>query len=114
MPLSCLEMAVSVAGWPTAEPFSLGNKVCLHFLSSSKFNLNLVSPTCHSLTNIPATDLSMCPIDLKIISAHKIKYKGSSNSRMSQGRGGKAGGGKETTKAISVLRYYHKAQFFVN
>lgn len=65
MPLSCLEMAVSAAGWPTAEPFSLGNKVCLHFLSSSKFNLDLVSSTCHSLTNISATDLSMCPIEPK-------------------------------------------------
>lgn len=52
MPQSCLEMTVSVAGWPIAEHFSHVNVVCLSFLSGSKLKLCLISPTCHSLTNI--------------------------------------------------------------
>lgn len=98
MPLSCLEITVSMAGWPTVEPFSHVNKVCLSFLSGSKFKLGLISPTCHSNKHIPVTDLTICPIDSKhfkclpseYIRKNKIKYKESYNN----GKGREKGAGR--------------------
>lgn len=52
MPQSCLEMTVLVAGWPTVEPSSHVNMVCLSFLSGAKPKLGLISPTCHSVANM--------------------------------------------------------------